>query len=256
MKTAALMYHDIVPGRHYETSGFQDPAANRYKLDAEEFRRHLREMARQSLQPSKVHTGAGRSLLLTFDDGGSAAMRAAEMLGEFGWPAHFFVTTDRIGTGSFLSPAEIRDLAQMGHVIGSHSCSHPQRFSRCPEDTIHREWRDSVARLADILGSGVDTASVPGGYYSRGVGVAAVAAGIRFLFTSEPVTSVGEVEGCKIVGRFCIRPGFTPEWVGAVAAGRAWPRLESYLFWNGKKLVKRVIEVLAPRLLAPRKVVS
>jgi peptidoglycan/xylan/chitin deacetylase (PgdA/CDA1 family) len=244
MKTTALMYHDIVPGGHYEISGFQDADAQRYKLDSEEFRRHLREIARQALSPVDVHACAGRTpppgrmLLLTFDDGGSAALDAARILGEWGWPAHFFVTTDRIGEAGFLNPAQIRDLARMGHVVGSHSCSHP-RLSRCPKEALDREWRDSVRPLADILGVGIDTAAVPGGYYNREVAVSAAAAGIRFLFTSEPVTSVGEVDGCKIVGRFCVRRGSTPEWVGAVVAGRVWPRLKSYLSWNGKKFLKR-----------------
>ena len=66
------------------------------------------------------------ALLLTFDDGGSSAvLYTAEALREFHWPAHFFVTTDRIGDSGFLDPAQIRDLREMGHVVGSHSLLAP-----------------------------------------------------------------------------------------------------------------------------------
>jgi saccharopine dehydrogenase-like NADP-dependent oxidoreductase len=49
-----------------------------------------------------------------------------------------------------------------------------------------REWKESCAKLSDILQEPVVTASVADGYYSRKVGKAAAAAGIQVLFTSEP----------------------------------------------------------------------
>ena len=242
-KVTALAYHDIVSGRSYETSGFQGPEANIYKLDCGEFKTHLREIARQRLIPVTVEANLdgvnGKPLLLTFDDGGSSAVsHTAKILEEFGWPAHFFVTTDRVGSPGFLDSAQIRDLRGAGHVIGTHSCSHPLRMSRLPCAELAREWRDSKRLLEDILGESVEAGAVPGGYYSRKVGVAAAAAGLRFLFTSEPVVSIEDVNGCQVIGRFSVRQGISSEWVGAVVSGRVGPRLGTYLFWNGKKLLK------------------
>jgi hypothetical protein len=97
-----------------------------------------------------------------------------------------------------------------------------------------------VARLADILSERIDVASVPGGYYSRAVAESAARAGIRVLFNSEPVARVHEVDGCLVVGRFGVQQGVPASWAAAVARGDRAPRLRRYLFWNGKKLLKRL----------------
>jgi len=76
-------------------------------------------------------------------------------------------------------PAEqIRDLHQRGHIIGSHSCSHPKRMSFCSRAELLQEWGRSCEILAGILGAPVTVASVPGGFYSRAVAEAAAEAGI------------------------------------------------------------------------------
>lgn len=244
MRTTALLYHDVVPQFRYETSGFQGADANIYKLDADEFRRHmLRIAAASGLRPlavtSAAFDGAGRHLLLTFDDGGVSAMEhTAGILAEFGWAGHFFVTAGRVGSAGFLGEVQIRALSRKGHVIGSHSWTHPLRMAALSAAQLDREWRDSTARLSDILGESVTTASIPGGYYSRAVASAAAAAGIRVLFTSEPVTRTAMVDGCLIVGRFSVQQGVSEDWVAAVVANRSLPRAKSYLAWNGKKLLK------------------
>ena len=242
MHTIALLYHDVVPENQLELSGFQGADADIYKLSCDEFRLHLEEIARADVRPTTVLKPTSDEkprLFLTFDDGGeSAASHIAEMLEQFGWRGHFFVTTDRIGTPGFLSESQIVDLYRRSHVIGSHSCSHPARMSRCSSEQLSKEWQESIQRLADILGAPVTTASVPGGYYSRQVAAAAANAGIRSLFTSEPVTTLQVVEGCTIIGRFGVQQGVSSDWVASVIRGRIAPRFQRYLFWNAKKLLK------------------
>ena len=107
MRTTALLYHDIVPQYRYETSGFQGADADIYKLECQEFGRHMQVIASQSgLRPEAVtaasFTETDRHLLLTFDDGGVSAIEyTAAILDHCGWPGHFFVTTGRIGTPGF-----------------------------------------------------------------------------------------------------------------------------------------------------------
>ena len=244
VRTTALLYHDVVPQLRYELSGFQGADADIYKLECDEFRRHMRRIeAAAGLRPvavtSQAFDGAGRRLLLTFDDGGASAIaHTAGILGEFGWPGHFFVTAGQIGCAGFLDEPQIRALHGRGHVIGSHSWSHPLRMAALSPAQLDREWRDSAARLADILGEPVTTASIPGGYYSRAVASAASSAGIRVLFTSEPVTATTTVDGCLVIGRFSVQQGVSEDWVAAVVANRPLPRLKRYAAWNGKKLLK------------------
>ena len=245
LKVISLMYHDVVERGAHEQSGFGGADAALYKMEQSQFKKHLQAIAgavRES--PANVFdlqavAHARRPWLLTFDDGGVSAYTCiAGMLEEFGWRGHFFVTANYVGSPSFLSGGQIKELHRRGHVIGSHSASHPERMSRCSPEEMLREWAGSVARLSDIVGERVRVASVPGGYYSARVAKAAAQAGIEILFTSEPTTTGRSVDGCTVLGRYTIQRRVTPETVAAIAAGRVAPRLKQLLLWNAKKVTK------------------
>jgi len=243
MRTLAFLYHDIVPRGRFSISGFQSPDADIYKLDCGEFEKHLKCISEVLDTPPdgspEARVNDDFRVLLTFDDGGvSASSYTADLLEQFGWRGYFFVTTDWINRPGFLSESQISDLYRRGHIIGSHSCSHPPRMSRCSRQQLDREWQQSVQRLTQTLDAEVSSASVPGGYFSREVAAAAAAAGIRCLFTSEPVASRLEIEGCSVFGRFSVQQGVSADWVSALAAGQASPRIQRYLFWNAKKVIK------------------
>lgn len=176
--------------------------------------------------------------MLTFDDGGASGLRVGEALAEDGWTGHFFITTNLIGQDGFMKSDDIRALRDMGHSVGSHSASHPERMSRCSWAELEKEWRTSIDVLSDILEKRVDIASVAGGYYSDIVAQSAAACGIRALFTSEPTKRVRVVDGCHVFGRFMIRQATSPLTVRALLAGKAWPRAQQFASWNTKKVLK------------------
>jgi peptidoglycan/xylan/chitin deacetylase (PgdA/CDA1 family) len=246
VKATALLYHDVVPAGEADRSGFQAPGANRYKLTERAWDEHVKAIsdacAAAPISVFKALTQPGEeALLLTFDDGGaSAAGRIAATLGEQGWVGHFFVTTDFIGTNGFLSETDIRELHSQGHVIGSHTCSHPPRMSACTQEELKREWSGSISRLSHILGEPVETASIPGGYYSEEIARAASAAGFRVLFTSEPRTKAWTVDDCLCLGRYSVLALDPAVWAGQVVAGSAIARTRAYLAWEAKKVLKRV----------------
>src|SRR6185503_7420328 len=129
-------------------------------------------------------------LFITFDDGGiSAFTTIAPMLEDAGWRGPFFVTAGCVAQRSFMTPDQIRELHNRGHIIGSHSLSHPLRMSSCSWDKMIEEWSVSVKILSQIVGERVAVASVPGGQYSRQVAQTAARSGITTLFTSEPTVS-------------------------------------------------------------------
>jgi len=237
----SLLYHDVVSPNAADESGFPGAHAGRYKLERPDFERHVAALSRVVPAPLTTADDGGSPLLLTFDDGGmSAATVIAPVLARHGWKAHFFVTGDYIGTPGFLTPDQIRALRAQGHVIGTHSSSHPQRMSALDWDDLVREWRTSAGALAEILGEPVTVASVPGGCYSREVAEAAAVCGITTLFTSEPITSTHVVDGCRVLGRYTIWRGMRPETSAAFASGQGRVRTEQFLFWNGKKFAKAV----------------
>jgi peptidoglycan/xylan/chitin deacetylase (PgdA/CDA1 family) len=178
------------------------------------------------------------SWMLTFDDGGVSALEpTADLLEEHSWRGLFFVTTERIGTPTFLSADAVRELHRRGHVIGSHSCSHPERMSCCGPEQLLDEWRRSRDELEEILGEPVCRASVPGGYYSRAVAEAAAAAGYTLLFNSEPTTGVVSVGGCRVVGRYTVYRGTSARAAARLLTGRL-ARWRQALLWNAKKVAK------------------
>src|SRR5262245_59030384 len=181
MGTIALLFHDVYVDTPCE-SGFQSQAADRYKLSVPQFEAQLGGLAAKD--PST------RPFVITVDDGGVSYYTViADRLESLGWRGRCFVSTDAIGRRGFLDAAQIRELHSRGHVIGSHTASHPSRFSACSEKEMRDEWSRSRHVLEDILGGAVILGSVPGGYYSRRVAAAAREAGLQAIFTSEPTTA-------------------------------------------------------------------
>lgn len=244
MRAISIMYHDVTEAGEAHTSGFAGPDAALYKLEREHFDEHLRAIASaRTDEPALVTELSEKSesapWLLTFDDGGVSAYTCiAEMLEERGWRGHFFVTAGYIGKPSFLSREQIIELHRRGHVIGSHSTTHPSRMSHCRPAEMLEEWKTSIETLSGILGQQVKVASVPGGFYSREVAEAASRAGIEALFTSEPVTKCSRVEGCLVLGRYTVQRRTGPQRIAALASGHLTPRMKQLLFWNAKKITK------------------
>jgi peptidoglycan/xylan/chitin deacetylase (PgdA/CDA1 family) len=223
----------------------QGADADIYKLDCLEFRRHLLAVAKvlpsQPITATELLAGrpAGHHVLLTFDDGGVSSLNyIADILDEFGWKAHFLITASRIATPGFLDAGQIRDLSRRGHVIGSHSYSHPARMSSCTNAELDEEWKRSTAILADIISEKIRVASVPGGYYSPRVASSAARSGIQLLFNSEPVVLSQIVDGCLVLGRFTVQRGYSPKWSAAISAGERQPQILQFVFWNCKKVIK------------------
>ena len=231
MRTVSLLFHDVYAADPRE-SGFASDAADRYKLPVRAFDAHLDAMASAGDAP----------FLITVDDGGvSYYTMLAERLEARGWRAYCFVSTDQIGTRGFLDATQIRELDRRGHLIGSHSASHPTRFSACTPEQMRREWSMSRQVLEDILGHEVTVASVPGGYYSKAVARSAAASGVRMLFNSEPVTSLDDVDGCIVAGRFAIRRGDPPGMSRRLLLPTPWERWSAWTKWNVKGLAKPIL---------------
>ncbi|HEX6314733.1 MAG TPA: polysaccharide deacetylase family protein [Gemmatimonadaceae bacterium] len=248
MRLIALEYHDVVADGAWDSSGFRGRAAATYKLSADRFRQHLDALQRAStaivndVGLTRIDaTSSSSRVLLTFDDGGSGYLNyAADELESRGWRGHVFMTTGFIGQPGFLTSAELRDLDRRGHVIGSHSRTHPMPLSSLPPGNIAQEWAASLGDLQDILGKAVHVASVPGGFHSTLVAELAAASGIRTLFTSEPVSRGTTVSECRILGRYTLRRGDDGAYVARLVGSPPFARANQWCRWNAKKVLKNV----------------
>jgi len=245
LKTQALLYHDVVEPGEPDSSGFPGADGAGYKLERAMFIAHLHALRDRLPGPPVAAnrfdpTCSGR-FILTFDDGGrSATTTIAPLLAELDWRAYFFVTTGMIGAPGFMSDEEIVALDQAGHIVGSHSVTHPTRMSACNDADLRDEWTRSRERLETILGHEVVVGSVPGGHYSDRVARIAHEAGIDVLFTSEPVVKHRMVGECRVIGRFDVQRTTPSSMAASLAAGALGPRARQLILWNAKKVAKRV----------------
>jgi len=242
MRALAIMYHDVVENGDFTSSGFPGGGAHVYKLRREDFALHLDAIAAATSAVATVATVGSltpRPVLLTFDDGGVSFLHPiADLLEARNWRGHFFITTAQIGQPGFLSEAQLRELHARGHIVGSHSRSHPTRMAALSRASLDSEWRDSLARLTGILGDAVTVASVPGGYYSRAVGESAAAAGIQTLFTSEPTSRVAMLGNCRVLGRYVVQRGMAPSWSAGFASGTPSQCWRQSALWTAKRVAK------------------
>ena len=236
------MYHDVVEG-----------SSDVYAVTPDSFREQLDAVGRAPGTMDELRDG---DWLITFDDGGSSALAVGEELARRSWRGHFFIATDLIGHHGYLDWDGVRAVAGMGHVIGSHSRSHPDRMAACSRDQLMAEWTGSAEVLARELGAPVTCASVPGGLYSHEVGRTAAAAGYTSLFNSLPTQRPGSIDGCTLIGRYAIRRDTGTAEVAAVAAGRALPWARQRAAWNLRGAAKKIAgpryEGLRRALLARR----
>jgi len=248
MKAITLSFHDAVADANFAASGFTEQGANTYKLDVKDMEQHFDAVAALSPRPP----GSARVLLdgppehsplfFAFDDGGSSAFDyIAPLLDKLGWVGHFFITGNRIDTPGFVTREQIKALDAHGHVVGSHSWTHPTRMAKCTRAQLNDEWQKSVDKLSTILGKQVDIASVPGGYYSPEVARSASACGVRVLFTSEPVKTIHSVDDCLVLGRYTLLRGMPAAVSQGLASEQTSPaQIKQYVLWNSKKVVKAV----------------
>ena len=245
MGIIALMYHDVLDSDHETASGFSGAAAASYKIPRRRFEEHLCAIEaalgtrRVGVLDAQASPESSSQVLLTFDDGGISALETvAPLLARHGWLGHFFVTTDCIGLPGFLGLSDVRTLHDKGHVIGTHSCSHPARVGRLPMSVLIDEWRRSRDLLSQLIDADVVVGSVPGAYYTSRVAEAAAVAGLQVLFNSEPTSVARRVGGCLVLGRYHLRHRSSARAAANFASGHSASRSRQAMAWQIRKALR------------------
>ncbi len=183
----------------------------------------LRREGFRSVFPEQARAGAGRQVVLTFDDGPKESLRAAALLERHGFRGIFFVIPARTREDSenHLTPDEVRRLARAGHRVAAHGYEH--RSMAGSGDEVAASVTRSRRELGEATATPLDFA-FPFGHYTPEV-AAAVGARFRFLHTVNP----GYWDGrSPLLPRMLIMSGVDPalyrEYV--LGGGRYRPRLE------------------------------
>lgn len=220
----AFMYHEVTD--EPTTTGFQRPSAMAYKHPVREFEANLDQIASSGAKPERVDTivAGDTHVLLTFDDGGRSALLAADLVERRGWRGHFFVVTGFIDAPGFVTKSDVRELHARGHLVGSHSHTHPDVFKDISSAQMDYEWTHSREILGDVLGHPVVTAAIPGGHGNHLTERAAASAGYSFLFTSVPRKVPWRTDGMLCIGRVCPKKGTPAKLIATLAQGRGFTR--------------------------------
>jgi peptidoglycan/xylan/chitin deacetylase (PgdA/CDA1 family) len=167
----------------------------------ERFREQLELLLARGYRPvtfeRAVETRAGRAFAVTFDDAYRSVLeRARPIMDELGVPGTVFVPTDWAGRPEpmrwdgidqwlggpheremvCLRWEELRELADAGWEVGSHTCSHPH-LTRVDDGALERELAASRAQCSDQLGRPCRSIAYPYGDVDARVVDAARSAG-------------------------------------------------------------------------------
>lgn len=225
--SVVLMYHDIVTADD-KSSGFQNDSAFQYKVEEQAFEDQVKALQ-------------GQDVVFTFDDGGeSFYTKAAPILEKYGFKGVFFISTNYIGTPGFLTAEQVRVLVERGHVIGSHSHTHPHNFTTLTREEMRKEWQQSFDILKDLLGSNQISVSIPNGYSSKMVLEEAVKCGYTEIYTSQPTTKIKMFQKHKVIGRYVVHDNMTTEDVLRIATSKSC-RMKLALKWHLLNVIKAVL---------------
>jgi peptidoglycan/xylan/chitin deacetylase (PgdA/CDA1 family) len=107
-----------------------------------------------------------KSIIISFDDGYDDAYLAYQTLKQNQMTGTFYIITNRIGTEGYLTASQIKEMADNGMTIGSHTLSHPD-LSTASDATATKELTESKRLLESIIGKPVVDFCYPSGKYTQ-----------------------------------------------------------------------------------------
>jgi peptidoglycan/xylan/chitin deacetylase (PgdA/CDA1 family) len=190
------------------------------------------------------------NVIITVDDGGIGNFKyILPLLEKYGLKGIFFIPTAYISKSdatrpNYMNRSQIRDIHLSGHIIGSHSHSHPRNISLMPPEKVNEEWTTSKLILEEITGETVTTCSIPGGFYNPKHLAILKTAGYDKIFNSTPKYGLINSSGVQIVGRFSIENDTKPSDIDRLLSRNR--SVQSYLFC--RHFVSKSVHTLLHRL--------
>ncbi|TWJ17321.1 polysaccharide deacetylase family protein [Geobacter argillaceus] len=184
-----LMYHALEDVGH--PAGAKDPGEQLYVLQVVQFREQMEYLHGEGYRTvlldelRELAEWPEKRVVLTFDDGHESNYTLAlPILQEFGFTAHFFITTDWIGTTHYMTEEQVRLVHTAGMGVGSHGVTHAF-ISDLSEVDVNFELDESQSELTRLTGQLIESFSAPGGRMNDRAIAAAKQCGYSILCTSQ-----------------------------------------------------------------------
>jgi peptidoglycan/xylan/chitin deacetylase (PgdA/CDA1 family) len=166
-----ITYHRL-PDKKLAKAKFHDLPFGRFREQME-------------LVAKRVHSNLTTpNVCIAFHDGTKDHLAAGKLLSELGLKGTFFIVTGWLGQKGFLTRDDVKELARLGHRIGSHTVTHPN-LTKLNQDELNKELVESKRTLEDITNQSIDWLAPPGGMYNRSVLERADAQGYFVFSTME-----------------------------------------------------------------------
>lgn len=167
-----LCYHQV---RDYKPS--DSKTAKDYIVPVAAFRDQMKLLADSgyhAILPGQLHeyliTGKAlpnKPMLITFDDTRLDQFTAAlPELNKYGFKAAFFIMTVALGKPGYMSKEQVKQLADEGHTIGSHTYDHKNVKTYTVDDWVEQVQKPSK-QLQTITGKPVEYFAYPFGLWNK-----------------------------------------------------------------------------------------
>jgi peptidoglycan/xylan/chitin deacetylase (PgdA/CDA1 family) len=167
-----LCYHQI---RDYKPS--DSKTAKDYIVPVAAFRDQMKLLADSgyhAILPGQLHEYLimgkalpNKPMLITFDDTRLDQFTAAlPELNKYGFKAAFFIMTVALGKPGYMSKEQVKQLADEGHTIGSHTYDHKNVKTYTVDDWVEQVQKPSK-QLQTITGKPVEYFAYPFGLWNK-----------------------------------------------------------------------------------------
>ena len=218
-----LLFHDLDIG---VGTGMQSPGS-RWLLSKDVVVQGLNHATQSKVNfESLDNSNNNKSVVrITIDDGGSSCMHLGELFAEKNIKAHFFIVSSFLNTKGFINHSELKTLNNMGHVIGSHSHTHPGPFCELSYQQILDEVKISKSIIEDCIGKEVNSFSVPGGEIRLETlqQLSDKRLGLKEIYTSLPIQgSYSNFFDPVFYGRVSIESHMSSSRISNYCKGKGW----------------------------------
>jgi len=183
-----LMYHGVIT-EWTMLPEEREMGAELYDVELAKFQQQMEYLNssdnRVNILDDESLVSNANSIILTFDDGEmNNYEHVLPVLKKYSFLAYFFIIAKRVGQKGYLGWDELRELHQLGMVIGSHGFSH-EILTSLLDTQIEEELHASKKYLERNLEIEIDTLSIPRGFCNDNVIQKAYDVGYKRIFISD-----------------------------------------------------------------------